>query len=241
LASDIGILLALKASSRPADANHPYGHHSYETLGALGASLLVLGTGALIGRGAVERLLSGAHLQPGPAALLVAALSIVVKEAMARYTYRAAAIHNSPALRANAANHRSDVLSSIAASVGILAAILALPLMDSLIALVIAILIIRMGWMLLRENVLTLLDTMPDQEFLDQIRATAVRVTGAHAVSELRVRQRGSFYLADVSITVDPQHTVEAGHDIAHDVEMALRDEIPSLAEIFVHIEPDRH
>ena len=239
LASDVGIILALKASSRPADENHPYGHHSYETLGALGASLLLLGTGIALGRGAVLRLLSGEYLRPGLVALLVTVVSILLKEAMARYTYRAAALFNSPALRANAANHRSDALSSVAASIGILAAILALPFMDSVAALVISGMIIKFGWDLLRENVLTLLDTMPDQKLLDRITDSALRVAGARGVSELRVRQRGSFYFVDVSITVDPRHTVEAGHDIAHGVELALQADIPTLAKIFVHVEPD--
>jgi cation diffusion facilitator family transporter len=238
LASDIGIILALKASNRPADAEHPYGHHSFETLGALGASLLLLGTGIAIGINAGQRLLSGEHLQPRVAALVMALVSIVVKEVMARYTYTAARLHNSPALRANAANHRSDALSSVAAAVGILAAMRAVPAMDSVAALVISVMILRMGWSLIRENVLTLMDTMPPPALLGQIREQALGVPGALGVSELRVRQRGSYYFVDVSITVDPRESVAAGHKIAHGVELALLQEIPSLAKVFVHVEP---
>ncbi len=239
LAGDVGILLALRASRRPPDADHPYGHHSLETLGALGASLLLVLTGVLVGRDAVLRLLAGSHLQPRLPALVAVLAAIVIKEAMARYTYLAARLYNSPALRANAANHRADVLSSLAAAVGILGALLGHPMLDSVAALVIALMILKMGWDLVRENVLTLMDTMPEPELLERIHAVILSVKGTQAVSELRVRQRGSYYLVDVSITVDPRQTVAAGHAIAHEVEQELVARIPNLTRVFVHVEPD--
>jgi cation diffusion facilitator family transporter len=239
LAGDVGILLTLRASRRPPDADHPYGHHSLETLGALGASLLLAATGVLVGRDAALRLLEDSHLRPRLPALIAVLIAILLKEAMARYTYLSARLHNSPALRANAANHRADVLSSVAAAAGILGALVGLPVLDSVAALLIAALILKMGWDLIRENALTLMDTMPEPELLDGIRRVVGGVAGARGVSELRVRQRGSFYLVDVGIAVDPEHTVAAGHAIAHDVEEALLTEIPSLARVFVHVEPD--
>ncbi|MFH1842249.1 MAG: cation diffusion facilitator family transporter [bacterium] len=240
LISDIGIVIVLKASSRPPDRNHPYGHHNFETLGALGASLLLVATGVLIGRNAILNLLADEHQHPQLLAFALAVIAILVKEIMARYTYRAAVAHNSPALRANAANHRSDAFSSIAAAIGILAAILGLPFMDSVSALFISLLILKMGFDLLRENVLALLDTMPEPELLEQITASALKVPGAHKLSELRVRQRGSYYFVDVSVMVDPQQTVAAGHCIAHEVEQVLTAKIPTLVKIFVHVEPDQ-
>ncbi len=238
LLGDVGILLALQASVRPPDRNHPYGHHSFETLGALGVSLLVLVTGVLIGRGAVVRLLSGENLQPEFPALATALISVVIKEAMARYTYRAGRLHNSPALLANASMHRSDALTSTAAAVGILGSLAGVPSLDSVAALVIAVFILKSGWDMSRDNVMSLMDTMPDPAYVDSIRHVAERVPGIHAVPSLRVRQRGSRYLADVSITVDAQLTVAAGHVLAHDVEMALRKEVPTLSQAFVHVEP---
>jgi len=240
LVSDIGIVIVLKASNRPPDQNHPYGHHNFETLGALGASLLLLSTGVLLGREAILQLQDGEHTQPQLLALVVALISILIKEIMARYTYRAAAMYNSPALRANGANHRSDALSSVAASMGILAAMFGFPFMDSVAALFISVMILKMGFDLLRENVLALLDTMPEPELLEQITTSALQVPGAHTLSELRVRQRGSYYFVDVSVMVDPQQTVAAGHHIAHQVEQALTADIPTLAKVFVHVEPDQ-
>ncbi len=238
LLSDVGVLIALKASKRPPDQNHPYGHHSFETLGALGVSLLIIVTGVLIGREAVLRLLHGEHLHPKVLAFVTALLAAGLKEVMARYTYLAGRLHHSPALQANAAMHRYDALTSVAAAAGILGVLAGLPSLDSIAALVIAAFILKSGWDLSRDNVMTLMDTMPDKTYLAEIEQTALGVHGVHSVPGLRVRQRGSRYLADVRITVDAQMTVAAGHFLAHEVELALREQVPTLTQVFVHVEP---
>jgi len=240
LAGDVGILVALTASQRPADEGHPYGHHSFESLAALGVSLLMIVTGVLIGRDSVMRLLPGQDLQQTWLALATAAGAVLVKEAMARYTGLAGRVHNSPALHANAAMHRSDALSSIAAVLGIGGAMAGVPKLDSVAALVIAGFILKMGWELSRENVAALMDTMPGRRLLDQLRQVVLGVEAVRQVSGLTVRQRGSRYLADVSVTVDPGLSVAEGHDIAHAVESALKEAAPTLAGVLVHVEPDR-
>ncbi len=238
LAGDVGVVIALKAGARPPDRNHPYGHHNYETLGALAASLLLLGTGLVLGWEAVGNLQAGVSTIPGGAALVAAGISIVAKEAMARYTFRAGRLHNSPALRTNAAHHRSDALSSLAAVVGIAGARWGAPFLDSLAALVIAIWIVWMGWQLLKGNTDILMETRPADKFVSRVREVAVSVPGVLEVSSLVVRPRGSVYLADIAITVQPDMTVAEGHALAHDVEDALRLKVARLIGATVHVEP---
>jgi cation diffusion facilitator family transporter len=238
LLGDVGVLIALKASKRPPDRNHPYGHHSFETLGALGVSLLILVTGVLIGQDAVLRLLRGENLEPRMPALVAALVAAGLKELMARYTFAASKIHHSPALEANASMHRYDALTSLAAAGGILGALAGLPSLDSVAALLIALFILKSGWDLSRSNVMTLMDTMPSKEYLTEIRQVAEAVEGVRGVPGLRVRQRGSRYLADVRIQVDAQLTVASGHDLAHKVEVALRQQVSTLTQVFVHVEP---
>ena len=238
LAGDVGVVIALKAGSRPPDRNHPYGHHNYETLGALGASLLLLGTGIVLGKEAIENLLAGVSTVPGEAALVAAGVSIVTKEAMARYTFLAGRRHNSPALRTNAAHHRSDALSSLAAVVGIAGARLGAPFLDSAAALVIAVWIVWMGWQLLKGNTDILMETRPADDFLDRVNDVALSVPGVRDVTSLVVRPRGSVYLADISIAVQPDMTVAEGHALAHAVEDALRTRVARLIGATVHVEP---
>jgi cation diffusion facilitator family transporter len=236
--SDVGILLALKASTRPPDKNHPYGHHSFETLGATLVALFMLFTAVMIGRGAVLDLIRGTSLQPQLPALLASIAAVVVKELMARYTFFVGRLHGSPALLANGAMHRSDAISSLAAGAGIGGAMLGWAFLDSVGALVISLFILKMGWDLMRENIMALMDTMPDDELLEEIRAAALGVPDVQALGYLHVRQRGSWYMADMSIAVHPDHTIESAHATAHDVEDRIRKDVKKVTRVFVHVEP---
>lgn len=236
--SDITVLLALRASRRPADSNHPYGHESFETLGAIIVAMFMLATGVLIGRDAVQRILSGENLQPTALALVVALLSVGVKELLARYTLKAAQLTNSPSLSANGRMHRTDALTSAAAAAGILGALLGVLWLDSLGALVIACFVLVEGGKLSYRHVMTLLDTMPDESTVASMRATAAGSAGVLEVRDLKVRQRGSVYHADLRVAMDPSLTVDQAHDLAHAVDEAMRAEFRNLARVLVHVEP---
>jgi len=236
--SDFGIILALKAANRPPDENHPYGHHSFETLGAvLVAGFMVL-TAILIGREAVFSFIHKDFQNPRLPALLATLAAVAVKEVMARYTLRAGRVNNSPALMANGAMHRSDAISSLAAAAGIAGAMAGWPALDSVGALVIALFILKMGWDLLRENVMALMDTMPDKEIVGKIRDAALDHACVQEVRDLRARQRGSWYLVDLRIAVHPDHTLASAHHIAHAAEDRVRAQVPQVARVFVHVEP---
>ena len=136
--SDIGILLALKAASTPPDEDHPYGHHSFETLGAILVAAFMLATAGLIGKSAISDLVNRDFLKPDVIALWASLGSVLVKEVMARYTLLVGRMHGSPALMANGAMHRSDAISSLAAAAGISGALLGWTYLDNIGALVIA-------------------------------------------------------------------------------------------------------
>jgi cation diffusion facilitator family transporter len=236
--SDVGILLALKASTRPPDKNHPYGHHSFETLGATLVALFMLLTAVFIAKEAITNLLSGNYLTPQTPALIASVVSVFIKEIMARYTIAVGRMHGSPALLANGAMHRSDAISSLAAAAGIGGAMLGWAFLDSLAAVVISLFILKMGWDLMRENVMALMDTMPDDELLEEIRTAALAVDCVQELGELHVRQRGSWFMADLSIAVHPDHTIESAHVIAHAVEDRIRNNVDRITRVFVHVEP---
>jgi cation diffusion facilitator family transporter len=238
--SDIGILLALKASRRPPDKNHPYGHHSFETLGAIVVAAFMLITALLIARDAVISIVRRDFLDPQLPALVATLVSVLAKEVMARYTLDVGRRHGSPALLANGAMHRSDAISSLAAAAGIGGAMLGWRIFDSLGALVISFFIIKMGWDLMRENVMALMDTMPDEELVAAIKNAAVDLDCVQEVRDLSVRQRGSWYLADLRIAVAPDLTIESAHLIAHEAEDEIRRRVPRVSRVFVHVEPGR-
>jgi cation diffusion facilitator family transporter len=236
--SDIGILLALKAASQPPDKNHPYGHHSFETLGAIVVAGFMLLTAGLIGRSAILAIVREEFLSPEMPALVASLLAVAAKEVMARYTTSVGKQHNSPALLANGAMHRSDAISSLAAAAGIGGAMAGWPVLDSIGALIIAVFILKMGWDLMRENIMALMDTMPDQDLVREIRDAVEVVPCIQEVRDLHVRQRGSWYLADLRIAVHPDHTLEAAHEICHQAEESVRNRVEKVARVFVHVEP---
>ncbi len=236
--SDIGILFALKASSQPPDENHPYGHHSFETLGAIIVAAMMLATGLMIAYQAINQIISGEFLHPTWPALAATLVAVVAKEIMARYTLRVGKFHNSPALLANGAMHRSDAISSLAAAMGIGGAMLGWYFLDSAGAMLISLFILKMGWDLMRENVMALMDTMPDADLVNAIREVCLAVECIQDVPSLHMRQRGSFYLADLRITIHPAHTIETAHTIAHNLEDEVRSSFPKVARVFVHVEP---
>ncbi len=236
--SDIGILLALKAANQPPDDDHPYGHHSFETLGAIVVAVFMLATAILIGRNALTSILAGEFKHPEVAALLASLVSVAAKEVMARYTIAVGKLHRSPALLANGAMHRSDAISSLAAAAGIGGAMAGWPVLDSIGAIIIALFILRMGWDLLRENIMALMDTMPDAELVSEIRESVEKVPCIQEVRALHVRQRGSWFLADLRISVHPDHTIESAHSIAHQAEDTVRRDVAKIARVFVHVEP---
>ncbi len=236
--SDVGILLALKASVRPPDQNHPYGHHSFETLGAIVVAAFMLLTATLIAKSAIENLTRGEFLHPEWPALVASLVSIVIKEVMARYTLKVGGLNNSPALLANGKMHRSDAISSLAAAVGIGGAMLGIAILDSVGALIISLFILKMGFDLMRENVMALMDTMPDADLVQEIEAAARSVDCVQEVRSLHVRQRGSWYLSDIRIAVHPDHTIESAHNIAHETEDRIRTTVENVASVFVHVEP---
>lgn len=238
VASDLGIMLALKASTRPPDHNHPYGHHSFETLGAIVVALIMLATAGLIGRSAVMNFVQHIHHSPTWPALATALVSVGIKELMARYTIAAGRHNNSPALLANGTMHRSDAISSLAAALGITGALLGWPMLDSVAALAIALLILKLGGKLLVENVMALMDTMPDDALVKRIEDSANGVAGVQEVRSLHVRQRGSRYLVDLRLAVAPENSIATAHDIAHAVEDQVRDDIATVDRVFVHVEP---
>lgn len=238
LVSDVTVLLALRASKRPPDTNHPYGHESFESLGAISVALLMLATGVLIGRDAVRRLLSDDNLQPTIAALAIALLSVATKEALARYTLKAAHLTHSPSLSANGRMHRADAWTSAAAAAGILGAVFGAQWLDSLGALVIAVFILVEGGRMTYQHVMTLLDTMPDKQTVEAMRETARRTAGVREVLDIKIRQRGSVYHADLRVAVDPELSVGLAHELAHDVDEAMRAEFRNLARVLVHVEP---
>src|SRR5271169_5699034 len=238
--SSIIVWRGVVVAAEPADEDHPYGHSKAEPLAAAVVSGILLFVAGWIVIEAIQNL-----GQPRPApkifTLLVLFGVILIKEGLFRFVAREAASVESAAVRADAWHHRSDAISSVAAAAGISAALVGgenFAWADDAAAIAAAGVIAWNGWRLLRSTLGDLMDTAPDREIKNEIRRLAETVPGVAGVEKCFVRKMGYQLYVDMHVEVDPQMTVLRSHEIAHAVKDKIREAMPAVSDVLVHIEP---
>jgi cation diffusion facilitator family transporter len=233
-----GVVLA----AEPADKDHPYGHGKAEPIAAAIVSTILLAAaiGIAIQSG---RQLFQPHPGPAPFTLAIVAITLILKEFLFRFASREAKKLNSAAVQADAWHHRSDAITSLAAATGITIAVIGgrgFESADSIAAIVAALIIAWNGWHLLRGALNELMDAAPSEDLTEHIRKIAAAIPGVNAIEKCFVRKMGFTYFVDMHVEVDPQMTVQKAHEIAHNVKDEIRDQIPSVHDVLVHIEPSQ-
>jgi cation diffusion facilitator family transporter len=240
LMTDALVLFAARHASEAPDAEHPYGHGRFETIGTLvlGAVLVAVGIGIIFDAG--ERLFAPEELLiPEVVTLYVAGFSILANEALFFYTRHLGNLINSDLLRANAWHHRSDSVSSIVVLLGIGGTMLGLPYLDAIAAVMVGLMVVKIGWSLGWNATHELADAGLEEESLTEIREVIGNVSGVKSVHMLRTRKLGGHALADVHVQVDPWLSVSEGHRIAEVVQYGLIDKVDVLEDVTVHIDPE--
>ena len=240
--SSVIVWRGLVVAAEPADEDHPYGHGKAEPIAAAAVSAMLLLAAIWIG---LEAFLSIGHPRsaPAPFTLLILLVVILLKESLFRYVSRAAISAESSAVKTDAWHHRSDAITSLAAAIGISIALIGgkgYESADDVAAIVAAAIIAWNGWRLLRPAMNELMDRAPSRLVVERIRQIAEKATGVEAVEKCLVRKMGYHYYVDMHVEVDPQMTVQRSHEIAHDVKDLIRNQIPAVRDVLVHIEPAR-
>ncbi|AFA40651.1 cation diffusion facilitator family transporter [Pyrobaculum oguniense TE7] len=239
--------LAIRASLKPPDLEHPYGHHKAETLGGIGGSLAVMASATFIAYEAVSKLLRWETYLPTLASILAIVAAVAIDFNRVRVLRRFRGV--SRALEADALHFSTELASSAA-----ILAVLAMgawasayypelfaqwgPAVDVAIATVITIYFVKLSLALLKTSVVELLDYAPP-DVVARAKAKAESVNGVKSVKSIKVRKSGSIYHAEVTITVDENLTVKEAHEIADGVEKTLKQELGG--EVTVHVEPHQH
>ncbi len=236
--STVFVILGLKIAQQPPDDKHPYGHSRAETIAAKLVAILLILVGGNFAYSAVRVIISGDYHSPGIGALWISIGSILSKEIMYQYTYRVGKRIESPALIADAWHHRSDALSSIAALIGVFFARMGFPIFDPIMTIVVAGIIIKVGWDIVASSIDELMDSQTDPETIHQIRELAISTQGVFSVRNLKVHRYGAEHHVDCTITVSPSIDVTEGHDLSHLVEERIRRGFPSVTHVDIHIEP---
>jgi len=238
--SSIIVWRGVVVAAAPADEDHPYGHGKAEPLAAAVVSAILLFVAGWI---AIEALHNFGQPRFAPRffTLLVLLGVIVIKEVLFRFVAREAESVGNAAVRADAWHHRSDAITSVAAAIGISTALIGgerFAWADDAAALAAAGVIAWNGWRLLRSTLGDLMDTAPDREIKREVERLAATIPGVAQVEKCFVRKMGYQLYVDMHVEVDPQMTVLRSHEIAHEVKDRIRDAMPAVSDVLVHIEP---
>jgi cation diffusion facilitator family transporter len=247
--SDVAYYIAVKIFTRmagkPADKEHPYGHHQMESIAAVVIGAFVITTAIAIfweSINTVYDLWTTNDPKPDGAfrnfSLLTACGTIVVKIVLFSLTHKAAKTTNNGALFALAYDHRNDIVSSAGAAIGIALGWFGLQWADPLAGACVALIVLKTGIYILRESSDELMDTIPNDRLEQQVRKLTSEVEGVKAVESLHAHRFGPYYVVNITIGVDGTLTVAEGDRIATAVEVQLDKSIELLKNIYVHFHP---
>ena len=234
------VLFGLTVAAIPPDENHPYGHGRFEILTGLGVGNILAVIGAIICWRSIARM--GQALPPPEAyAVWPLRVSIAAKAVLATLKFRYGRQVRSSALIADAKNDSVDILSGTVALCA-LGLTLVEPARfreaDQIGGFLVGLVVVFLGLRVAYDTTMELMDTMPDEQTMRQIRAAALEVPGALGIEKCFARRTGFRHHVDLHLEVDPLLNVVASHDIAQQVREKVKNELDWVADVLVHVEP---
>lgn len=239
------VLVGIKVAQKPADREHQYGHGKVEPIAAAFVGITLVVAAILIVKGIVDSIIQHTFTTPTFLALGAAVVSIVVKEAMFRITYSTGKQIKSEAIIADAWHHRSDAYSSIGTFIGILGSIIGgklgipfLQYLDPIAGAVVACMIFKVAYDILKHSIKGLMDSAPDSEQLNKIGGVVSEIGGIVSVPDIKARYIGQRLFIDLAIEVDAKISVDEGHTIAEHAKSRIIEHVPDAYDVMVHVEP---
>ena len=237
------VLFGIKYSNRPADENHPYGHGRAEPL----ITFLVVGflitSATIIAYESINNI-GTSHDLPKPWTLLVLGTIIIWKEYSFRLVMKRSMESNSSSLKADAWHHRSDAITSVAAFIGISIALFlgkGYESADDWAALFASGFIFYNSYLIFRPALGEIMDEHLNEDLITAIRKVAQQVDGIVNTEKCFIRKAGMKYHVELHAIVNSAITVKEGHELAHLLKDTLREEIPELGHVLIHIEPTEY
>ena len=240
VATAVAALIAIRIASRPADHDHPYGHHKAEFFSAVLEGVMIIVAALLILREAWDALQAPHMLDAPLEGLLVNGFASVLNAGWCWVLISRGRRLRSPALIADGHHLMSDVISSGGVVLGVaLAVVTGWAVLDPALAALVALNILWSGWKVMTSSLSGLMDEAVDNGTLEDIRAIiSDKATGALEAHDLRTRHAGPRTFIDFHLVVEGQTTVDTAHDICDRIEQALKKKLPD-AMITIHVEPE--
>lgn len=238
LFTDFLVLFVLKISNKGPDEDHPWGHARFETVGTvILGSILIAVAGAMAYDSVVRLLFDTERLIPTWPALVVAGISIASKEAIYHYTLKVGKEISSDLIIANAWHSRSDALSSVVVLIGVAGAMAGWVWLDLFAAILVALMVAKIGWDLSWESLQELVDTALPAEQISIYKELVMSVDGIVNVHHFKSRSMGSKKVLEIHIQVPPYISASEGHRIGDEAAKKLMDRDEDMGHIIYHID----
>ena len=231
----------LRIASREADDEYPFGYGKAEAMATAVVALMLLGAALTIVIEAAREIRTPHHT-PAPFTLFVLVGVIAVKEILFRRVLAVGEATSSTAVQADAWHHRSDAITSAAAFVGISVALLGgegWEQADDWAALVAAVVIVVNGLRLLRTAIADLMDRSPSTALLERIATATAATPDVRNFHKLKVRKVGLVYYVDLHVQADAGMSLHDAHVLSGKVKASIRSQVPEVAGVLIHMEPD--
>lgn len=238
--SSIVVWLGLRVAASSPTERHPYGRGRAEAIAAVVVALALFAAAIGIAINSVKEIRTPHHA-PAPFTLAVLVIVIIAKESLFRFVFKVGEEVTSTAVKSDAWHHRSDAITSAAAFMGISIALIfgkGYESADDWAALLASAVIFLNASLLIKPALGELTDAAPDSQMVEKIRAVAVEVPGVMGTHRCWVRKLGFDHFVELDIVVDGSMTVHEGHDLAHQVQEAIKEAIPVITRVMVHVEP---
>ncbi|RKY93862.1 MAG: cation-efflux pump [Ignavibacteriae bacterium] len=237
--TSIIVLSGLRIASKPADADHPYGHGKAEPIAGVIVAFGLFTAAIIIIIQSIYEIITP-HNAPASFTLAVLVLVVIIKEILFRYIIKVGKRIKSVAVINDAWHQRSDAITSFTVFIGISVALIGgegYEVADDYAALFASIIIIINSYRLLKPALFELMDTAPPDETINKIRSVALEVPGVEGLDKCFMRKMGFEYFIDIHVIVDGNIPVNEGHEIAHKVKDELKKTFLNIRDVLVHIE----
>jgi len=234
--SSIIVLVGTKISSKPPDKEHPFGHGRAELIAAVIIGVILGLIGFEFAKDSIVRLVDHESVVFGTFAIWITAISVIVKEALAQFSFWAARRTSNTSLKADGWHHRSDAISSLIILAGIFAGKY-LWWIDGVLGLIVALLIFYAAYEIIKEGTDPLLGEKPDKDLLDNLHIIAREASGINThMHHVHLHRYGEHIELTAHIRLPKTITLEKAHAIADDIELEIMNKLN--IEATIHMEP---
>jgi len=236
-ASNIIALIGIHFASKPTDSDHPYGHRKYETLFSLGIAAALFIVAFNLAKEGIHRMQHSIQPQIDMVSFVIMLATLGINIFVMRYEYKKGKILKSDLLISDSMHTKADIFTSLSVIIALVVIKLGYPIIDPIVTILIAVFIVHAGYDIIKESSRVLCDTAAIMD-VKKIVDVVLNVKGVKTCHKIRTRGRPDDIHVDMHVQVAPDMHIDQAHKICYAIEEAIKQSIPEITDVVVHIEP---